>query len=428
MSADGAEDDRRIGRNLGWKLAGTIVDKSMRLGLVVAATRAMGETTWGRLAYAMAATALFAQLADLGTSLYLARETAKRGSVDETLLGNLTSLRLRLAALYAVTVFVLAAAHHDEPAIAVAIALTGANWLLQSTLEFGWHVFRGLERLELEARQQVAQSVLQVVLGGSVVAWIAWGRDVPGDSAMIAFAGAILVSQALIVGFTARRLWTFSAKANAVDAEMVQRFRREILPLGVAIVASLIYYKIDVPMLRLLRGDAETGQYAAAYRLFEMLAILPAIALSAIFPAVTRQLASDPKRAAALHLRARRILGVVGLSVGMVFFVGADEIVALLYGPQFAPSAAVLRALAPAVALTFINYLETHMLVALGQVRWQMVVAVVLIFVNVAINAWWIPIYGAAGAALATAITELALLAAVAPRVAQRLALLQVEP
>jgi O-antigen/teichoic acid export membrane protein len=414
---------RRVGRNLAWKVAGTVVDKALRLGLVIAATRAMGETTWGRLAYATATTALIAQLADLGTALFLARETARRGAVDDGLLGGLLGLRLVLALLYAGAVSVLALAHLDEPAIAGAIAMMGAFWLLQSTLEFGWHIFRGLERLDLEARQQVGQSVLQAVLGGAVVAalWLDRDATAAGDGALLAFAGAMLLSQLAVVLYAAGALLRARRVRLRLDPALLRRFRREVLPLGVAIVASLIYYKIDIPMLRAMRGDAETGHYAAAYRLLEMLAIVPAIALSALFPAITRQLEDDPALAMRLHRRARWALGGIGGCAALCFLVAAEPIVELLYGAEFAPSAAVLRALAPAIALTFVNYLETHMLVALGAVRWQMWVALALIGLNVGVNALWIPRFGAAGAALATGLTELCLLAAVAPYVGRAL-------
>ena len=97
--------------------------------------------------------------------------------------------------------------------------------------------------------------------------------------------------------------------------------------------------------------------------------------------------------------------------------IAPDLIISLLYGDRFDNAAPVLRALAPSVVLMFLNYLETHMLVALGLVRQQMWISLSLIAVNVGLNAWWIPHWGGAGAAIATAVTELCLFLAVAPLV-----------
>ena len=203
---------------------------------------------------------------------------------------------------------------------------------------------------------------------------------------------------------------------------MALRFRREVLPLGIAIVASLLYYKVDVPMIRAIHGDTETGLYTAGYKLLEVLAIVPSILLAATFPALSDAVIRQPKRALALHKAALRWLLLSGGAGAIVLMIAPELIIGLLYGDRFDNAAPVLRALAPSVVLMFLNYLETHMLVALGLVRQQMWISLSLIAVNVGLNAWWIPRWGGAGAAIATAVTELCLFVAIAPLVQRDLA------
>lgn len=409
-------------KNLLWKLSGTVVDKGFRLALVVFATRTLGEDLWGRYAYAAAATALFSQMTDMGTALFLTREVARSGNVEPRLLGGLLQLRIGLAALYLVAVGVLAAMHANEPWLALALCTTGLGALAQGSLEACWAVFRGLERLELEARSQSLLSALYAAFGGVVVVAMIVGLLPRNDIGIVAFAGAQLLSAAVAFGLAARAVAGLARPVRGWDAALRQRFVREVLPLGLAIVASLIYFKIDIPMLRWMRGDGETGRYAASFRLLEMLAVVPAIAMSATFPALSRDIVGDAPRARRVHRAALTSLGGLGLGIAVVFGIAAEWIVQLLYGPEFAGSAAVLRVLGVSIALMFVNYLETHMLVALGLVRWQMSVAMALCLVNVGLNLWWIPEFGAVGAAWATACTELALLAAVMPAVHRGLA------
>lgn len=421
MSATGTA---RVGlrRNLLWKVGGTIVDKGFRLALVVFATRTLGEDLWGRYAYAAAATALFSQMTDMGTALFLTREVARSGTVEPRLLGGLLQLRLGLAGLYLLAVAALAAMHHDEPWLAAALCTTGLGALAQGSLEACWAVFRGLERLELEARSQSLLSAMYAGLGGVVVVAMVLGLLPRDDLGIVAFAGAQLLSAAVALGLAARAVVAIARPVRGWDAALRDRFVREVLPLGLAIVASLIYFKIDIPMLRWMRDDAETGRYAASFRLLEMLAVVPAIAMSATFPALSRDIVGDRARARRVHRAALATLAGLGLAIALVFGVAAEWIVLLLYGPEFAGSAPVLRVLGLSIALMFVNYLETHMLVALGLVRWQMTVAMALCLLNVGLNLWWIPQFGAVGAAWATACTELALLGAVMPAVHRGLA------
>jgi O-antigen/teichoic acid export membrane protein len=144
--------------------------------------------------------------------------------------------------------------------------------------------------------------------------------------------------------------------------------------------------------------------------------------MAATFPALSEAVARDPRGARTLHRTALGWLVAAGTTGALVLGLAAEPIIALLYGDAFAASAPILRALAPCVLLTYINYLLTHMLVALGLVRQQMVISLSLVALNVGLNAWWIPLWGGAGAAWATAVTELALLACCVPLVWRGLA------
>jgi O-antigen/teichoic acid export membrane protein len=63
---------------------------------------------------------------------------------------------------------------------------------------------------------------------------------------------------------------------------------RESLPLALTVIFTVIYFKIDVVMLSLIRGDnSEIGWYSAAMRLMELVGVLPALIVSALFPIVS---------------------------------------------------------------------------------------------------------------------------------------------
>ena len=98
-------------------------------------------------------------------------------------------------------------------------------------------------------------------------------------------------------------------------------------------------------------------------------------------------------------------------------YLGLQPLIVYALGAGYGRSIPVLVALAPSVLLTFVNYLETHMLVALGMVKAQMAVTLALVLVNVGSNLVLIPRFGGVGAALATAATELALFACCVPMV-----------
>ncbi len=410
-----------VQRNVGWKLAGTVADKGLRLLLVIVATRALGDALYGRFAYVAATTALFAQVTDLGTALFLTRETARRGSLDPALVGGLLALRRWLGLGYLLAVCALAFVHRDEPWLALALVGAGVGALGQSSLEACWAVFRGVQRLQLEARSQALHSALFAGSGLLVVALLALGLLPRDDRAIFALTLAAVAAVAVALWLAAQAALGLVRPSGHFDATLRARWLREGLPIGLAIMASMVYFKLDVPMLRWLRGDAETGSYAAAFRLLEMAAIAPAVLMSAAFPALAEAVVRDRAAARALHRKALLALAALGAGLALAVGLGAEVWIALLYGPSFAASVEPLQALAPALFLSYINYLETHMLIALGAVRWQLLLSVLLCGANLALNAAWIPTMGARGAALATVATELLLLLGAMPLVARAL-------
>jgi PST family polysaccharide transporter len=409
---------QRIVRNVGWKTLAVAVEKALRLVLVALVARVLGTAAYGQYTYAVALATLCVQATDLGLGLFLAREFAQRGTADARLLHEVLAAKLGLSAAYLAAMAVAAGLHARDPWLALTVALAAVSNLAVNTQETLCQVFRGMQRLDLEAR---ATSVLAAAQLGTAAAglgawWLA-GMPFGASGAMGTVAAMALVAAVLASGYTLRLVQTVVPLGLHWSSATLRRFVREVLPLGVAIVASLVYFKIDVPMLRWLTDDTEVGTYNAAYKLLEVSALVPGTLMAATFPALSAALVERPQEAVRLHRMAFLLLFGAGV-LGLLALAGIpDWIIQLLYGSAFGASVPVLVALAPSVLLTFVNYLETHMLVALGRVRAQMAVAVSLIFVNVGANFLLIPRYGGVGAALATALTELCLLVAVVPLV-----------
>ena len=406
-------------RNVGWKTGAVAIEKGLRLVLIAVVARTLGKEAYGQFTYAAAVSLLAVQATDLGLGLWVAREIARSGRVDAGLVGQALTAKAVLAGVYALAMVAVAAAHTADPWVAWTVALAAVSALAVSGQEIACQVFRGLQKLEIEARVTSTWAAAQ--LGLTLAALLVWhgaARPAGLRGALVAVAGAGAVAALVGAGVAARLLLRVVVPVWGLTRAQAGVLARDVLPLGVAIVASLVYFKIDVPMLRWLTNDAEVGTYNAAYKLLEVGAVVPATLMAAAFPALSAALAERP--ADAVRLFRRVLVGLIALGsvVGGVLFLTPEWIVWLLYGDGYAASADVLRALAPSVLLTWINYLLTHMLVALGRVRAQAAIACVLVAVNVGLNLVWMPSYGGVGAALATLATEACLLAACIPLLA----------
>lgn len=415
----------RIRKNLGLKSLGVAAEKSLRFVLVALISRELGPKMYGQYTYAVALALLWVQMTDMGLGLFLAREVARHDVPPPKLIGHVFTIKLALAVAYLLVVAGLAWWHFADPELKAAtllhprpgalgwtVALCGLSGLAASAIEVMWQVFRGVQQMGLEARSSAVFAGAQLAFVSVALAVVPTMPKVAHDKGytMAFIAAAMLAASLVALAHTTVLLFQVVTPKLGWSRPMLQRFTREVLPLGVAIVASLIYFKIDVPMLRMLKGDVEVGLYTAAYKFLENLSVVPAVLLAATFPALSQKVDEDPRGAAQLHTQTLRVLMLAGLGGSLLLLAVPGVLIRLLNGADFAPAVPILQALAPSVVLTFVNYLETHMLVAMGLVRAQMAFAVALIAVNVTANFAFIPLWGGVGSALATALTEIVLL------------------
>jgi O-antigen/teichoic acid export membrane protein len=190
------------------------------------------------------------------------------------------------------------------------------------------------------------------------------------------------------------------------DPAFIVRWLWKGLPFAATFAITTIYFKIDVPILDLLRGDYETGLYNAAYKPFEALLFVPVSMLNVVFPVLSvyhRQSNGRVAWAVAKFYKSLLLLGWP-ISVGTCMLVTG-----LLPLYQFPASAPALRILALGIVFMFVNNAFIAALSAIDRqlsFTWAALASMVL---NVVLNLALIPRFGYLGASAATVLTEVAL-------------------
>ena len=395
-------DERRLAvTNAIVKAVSVPVEKACRLLLMLVAAPALGVARFGSYQFAFAATSMLAVCTDLGMSVWTTRALARDRTRAPAIVS--TALRLRLLAAGPYLVIVTVAALVTGPGDAAwALALLGLAALVNAVLDYFDAVFRGFERLGDEARLNVARAAFTLVAG--VVALRL--RPTPGALAAGLLAG--------VTGTAGYGLWllrrryglgfTRAPSVPGLGGEVIA----EALPLWLATLLSLLYFKGDIVILKVFSTDAEIGAYSAAYKVFEGLMIVPAVVLAATFTPLARA-KGDPERQRRWEGGLVLVLLALGALVGAVTYLQSARIVGLVYRGGFARAVPSLRVLAAAVPILFLNFGLTHFLIARDLERRNLAFAAIMLVVNVTANLIVIPRMGGPGAAWATLLTELAL-------------------
>jgi O-antigen/teichoic acid export membrane protein len=334
---------------------------------------------------------------DAGFNTLFQREAARRQYLLSHYLSRLVTGRLGFAVL-ALAVFAGILAWRGQlqfllPAYLLMV-LTSYSNLLRGALY-------AVQRLRFEAVAIVIESVL---LLGLVLYGVVTGQGV--TYFLYAYAASYGFSCAYFaVVLTVRR---FARIRPAFDPIFIVNWLLQGLPFAATFAITTIYFKIDVPILAVLRGHAEAGLYVAAYKPFEALLFIPVSMLSVVFPvlAVTQRGAGG--RLAWAVSRFYKALLALGCPIGVGTFMLAGPLRFLYSYPE---SEQALQILALGIPFMFVCNAFIGALNAIDRQLTFTWAALVSMVVNVGLNLALIPRFGYLGASWATVLTEVAIVA-----------------
>jgi O-antigen/teichoic acid export membrane protein len=388
-------------RNTVLILTARVVSRLIALVTVFATASSLRDARFGDFNTVVTVTALVAPVfLDLGFNILYQREGARQPSEIERYLQNLLSARVILAVIalpvLAAALYFLNLSDLLIPGYVLMVLTSYAN-LLRYTLY-------ALQRLGFEAVAIVIESLLLLgltvygVFNHQGVAYFLWAYV-----ATYAF-DCIFFSVLLRTLKIARFRWRF-------EPALLRQWFWMGLPFAVTFVLTTLYWKLDVPLLKLFKGSAEVGWYSFAYKPFEALLFVPITMLGVVLPvlAVYQRNSIDRLRAAvAMFFKALLMVGWP-LSVGVVVL--AYPLAGLWSGfyPQSIPA---LQILALAYVFAFVNNAFIGALTVLDRQATYAKAAGASLVVNLILNLILIPTYGYLAAAWTTVVTEMVLVGA----------------
>lgn len=412
-----------VGRGAGWKLASDLLGRVLQYALLMLAARNLDLAGFGDFTFALSVGYMLSQVADFGLQLYLQRELARLAIpdatqrpyfIDEQAAARLVGGGLVIkAGLSAVSFTLMLVVVLWEPVGNKGpVLLIGLSMIALTTLEYLAYCFRALRRLKNEAIAYVTGRAINLVLG---VALLLVGLDVWG----LAIAANVAAVVAIVYSYS--RLLAYVRPEFTLDRAYWRRSLGQPTAMGLGIVFSVLAFRVDNLLIPPIVGAAQASEtlsiYNAAYKLFEVTIIVPGVVLAATFSLLSRS--GGVNGATTSHIgNVRQVLGqtmttLLGLGVlaSLTLTLGALPLTNLLYGDRFGLAVPVLQILALGCIPMYASYGLTHALVAIDKPQLYAAFAAVGLIVNVAANLLLIPVMGVQGAAVATILAEVTLVA-----------------
>lgn len=392
---------KSVFKNTSWLLFG------QTFAMVIAAlynfilARVLEPSGFGRYAYALSIFSLLMAVSDFGFNYFLMREVAKKPESAGVLGGTVTVLRIILSIIvFLLFSFVIFFIDHNLARVFAVLVLS------LSIIPNGIAVT--LDSL-LKAREEMKESSVSFGIFRLTLAILGVVALILGFSLMgvvVTFFLSHVVYDLALLYYLHKRGVHLQLSFSLTE---FTRISRQTLPYAILIVLGFVYYTFDKPILTYMRGEEETGYYAASYKFLDLyLSFIPTTFLTALFPLLSKLHEESKEILKATYFRAMFVLLAVSLPITAVLYFFAPLIIQIIYKQAYAPSAGLLRVLAFAIPFFALHTPGANLLFSSSKYLYKVIIlSLFTTSFNLVANFIFIPIYGAYAAAYITVASEI---------------------
>jgi len=389
---------RGLAQNTAIQILGKGVVTIFGVLTVAILTRYLGVEGYGSFTIIFTFLSIFAILVDLGLTLTTTQMISESGADEEHLLGNLIALRVLSAVTFLALAPIVALFFPYSSIIKVGIAVGAASYLFSSTSQMMVGIFQ--KRL-LMGRFMIADIIARgAILLGAFLAPIL-GLDLVGIVWLFVIGNGLQLIGTFL--FT-RSLIRFKPAFNfATWKAIISRS----WPIGLSIFFNLIYLRGDILFLSLYRSEAEIGLYGAAYKVVDVVTMVPVMFMGLILPMLVLAWSNGKSgEFQSLMKRTFDFFMILALPIAFGAIAIGIPLMELIAGEDFSLSGKILWILGPAASMVYFNALTAHAIVVLNKQRQMTWGYFAVAIITVIGYMTFIPEYGIWAAAWWTLIAE----------------------
>lgn len=364
----------------------------------------VADGDYGLFAQILSLCYLFQIIADFGIQNYNNRQIAQHRHLLHKYFGTLFSLKLLLAFLFSILVFLAAWSLGYLAENPVIVGLLILNQLLLSYLLFLRSNISGLGFYRIDSLFSVLDKLIMILLLAAPL-WIGW----PAHAIRIE---GFAMAQSSSLLLSALAAWLFLRKQQLqfrwhFDTKLLLVILRQTYPYALVVLLMTLYTRIDFIMIGQLlpQGNIEADDYAAAYRLLDAANMFGYLFAGLLLPMFARQI----KLGTSVRPLVRtgiQLIWAGALPVAATIIAFNTEIMQLLYDNGDAYQGSILAWLMLSFIAVTGSYIYGTLLTANGNLMAMNRIFLIGVLINVVFNYFAIRRYGAVGAAIVTCATQ----------------------
>lgn len=392
----------RLVRNSAYLFGARFINSLSILALILIISRRLAPDIFGGYSFLNAVIMTGVVVANFGLDTLMVREVSRDPLQGNRFLSSVLGFKVISSFVVMAGLCGLFRLFLDDQAMIRLLAVFSIVICLNSLSQSFWYYGDAFQKFQFHAVLWAASNIIKVPL---VWFFISFRQDL----SMVIYALVIAEVISLVIsGCWIRRRFRFVL--SDLSFRSIAPLFKKGWPLAVVFILSAIYFRIDLMMLEVMKGEKAVGIYSAAYRLIEFLSIIPGTLTVAVLPGLAADYSTDIEAFRASFYKTLTILCVAGGAIGSVLYLFSKQIVLLLYGPLFSDSVISLSILSGVVFFLFVNACLSYVTIASNNDRSVALILVISTMLNVLLNLYLIPRYSHVGAAMSTLLSEVSML------------------
>lgn len=372
------------------------------LGIDRTVQNTVGNEAYGQYMVLFNLSVMLTMLLDFGINNYTSTFIAKHPQMLKKKFATLFSLKLVFSVVYLVFTFLLGFMYGMSGTLLMLLMLLSFNQVLSFFVLFFRSNISGLQWFRTDALLSVTDRGMMILFAGFLLLLA------QGTFTIVHFIVAQTVGYMLsfLISFVIllKPLQGLSIKFNKL---MMISFVRKSLPYALLALLMTVYMRADVLIMKklLVNGDEQNGVYGVANRLLEAANMLAALVASMLLPLFANMIKAKQNLHHVVKM-ATILLVIPSVAVSAMAWFYHTDIMLLLSKTSPLQSAPVFKVVMISFVAMCVMYIFGTLLTANGNLKILNKLAAIALFINIVLNFWLQPKFGAQGAAIAITFTH----------------------
>lgn len=368
---------------------------SFLVGILTA--RYLGPGNYGLINYGTAYVTFFTALCSLGLNSVIIKDFVDNPDDQGEAIGSALTMRLISSALSSIMIIgIVSIIDRGEPITISVVALCSLSSVFHIFETFNyWFQYQYKSKITSIATfcAYCLTSVYKIILliFEKDVRWFAFATSID----YIAVAVFLIIAYKKHNGAKLR----FSVKKSKLLLNVSYNYILSTMMIA-------IYGQTDKLMLKQFLGENEVGYYAIATGICAMWTFVLQAIIDSFYPTILRLYSENKERFNLKNKQLYAIVFYVSCFVSVGFLIFGDWGISVIYGADFAPAGLPLKIVTWYTAFSYLGVARNAWIVSEGKQRYLKYMYFSAAIINIILNSVFIPLMGAAGAALASLITQ----------------------